>query len=301
MSYVNLKQHWTVQDLFSSGWEDYELLDSGNQKKLERFGNFTIARFEPEAIWKPALRQNEWLDAAADYSFPKGQKQGIWSKTDCLPSSWCINLDRIQVNIFIIQSRHIGIFPEQLPIWLWMKNKIRKSDNPPALLNLFGYTGVSSVISALAGAKVTHIDASKNAIRWGKKNLTDSGLSQLPVRWIIDDSLKFVQREIRRGNFYDAVIIDPPSFGRGPKGEVWKFEKSILELLMDCKKVLSGNPLFFLINSYNVEMEPMELGKLLSELLSSFPGKIQCGYLVQQEKSAGRKIRQSMYAYWENQ
>lgn len=292
------QQRIQVVDLTSSGWQDYELLDSGNEQKLERFGGRRLVRFEPEAIWKPALPPGDWSTADARFTLAEGKNQGSWSKLAQLSDEWPINLPPFTINLLLKKSRHVGLFPEQLPNWQWIEYVIRNSAAPANVLNLFAYTGAATLFAAHAGARVTHVDAVKSSIMVGKKNLADSGLSDRPVRWIVDDALKFVQRELRRGNRYDAIIMDPPTFGRGPDGEVWKFENDIEELIQNCCLLLSRQPMFFIITAYNVEVRPIDLGKILNRQVNFTEGIVQCGHLIQQERSAGRKINQSIYARW---
>ena len=292
------QQRVQVVDLASSGWQDYELLDSGSEQKLERFGDRRLVRFEPEAIWKPALPPGEWNTADARFTLAKGKNQGSWYKQGQPSDEWFINLPPLTFNLFLKKSRHIGLFPEQLPNWQWIERTIRDNGEPANVLNLFAYTGAATLFAALAGARVTHVDAVKSSILTAKKNLADSGLADRPVRWIVDDVFKFVQRELRRGNRYDAIIMDPPKFGRGPGGEVWKFENDIDELIKNCCSLLSDLPLFFVITAYNVEIHPIDLGKVLDRQMSFTQGSVQCGHLIQQERSAGRKISQSIYARW---
>lgn len=287
-------------NLTSAGWPAYELLDSGRQKKLERFGPYRLIRFEPEAKWKPALEDSEWLAADASFSLEHGKNEGQWKKSSQMPRAWQIKLDVFTINLFLKNSRHIGIFPEQLPNWEWIKQSTRRQKRKISILNLFAYTGLSTVYAVSGGAAVTHVDASKSSIIIAKKNLGDSGMVNQPVRWIIDDAIKFVNREVRRGSRYDAIIMDPPKFGRGPGGEIWRFENDIGELLGSCASLLSKNPAFFIITAYSTDAKPSWLGELLKERLRYFEGEVQCGYLFQEEKSAGRKIIQSLYARWEN-
>jgi len=293
-------QSLKIEDLTSSGWADYELLDSGNQQKLERLGPYRLVRFEPEALWKPALNPVDWAAARARFSLEKGESQGNWVRDGQIPDEWAIHIDPLTINLYLKKSRHIGIFPEQLPNWRWIEHTIRQSRQEIRVLNLFAYTGVSTVFAAQAGAEVTHVESAKNSLQIAKKNLDDSGLSDRRVRWMADDVFKFVQRELRRGSRYDAIVMDPPKFGRGPRGEVWKFETGMEGLLDSCIALLSKNPLLFLITAYNINIRPMDLGRMLQRKLSSLGGETRCGNLIQQEKSAGRKISQSIYARWEN-
>jgi 23S rRNA (cytosine1962-C5)-methyltransferase len=289
-----------TEDLTSSGWQDYEMLDSGNQQKLERFGSYRLARFEPEAVWKPALAPREWADAHARFTLEKVESQGNWIRQENLADEWTIHIDPLTFNLYLKKSRHIGIFPEQLPNWQWIERTIQNAQRKIRVLNLFAYTGISTVFAALAVADVTHVESAKSSLMIARKNLDDSGLSDRHVRWMADDVFKFVQRELRRGSRYDAIIMDPPKFGRGSGGEVWKFETGMEGLLESCTALLSENPLFFLITAYNLNIRSIDLGKLLQRRITKLGGDTQCGSLIQQEKSAGRKISQSIYARWEN-
>ena len=261
------------EDIITAGWIDYELLDSGAYQKLERFGKRLIVHTEPAANWKPALPAAEWDRADAEFSIGKSQYQGVWKKQDGLSTDWTIRYKEFQINLFITGSRHIGIFPEQHAHWDWIEQRVKQSGIELSVLNLFGYTGVSTMAAARAGAMVTHIDASKSSVDWAKKNLEASGLSDRPVRWIVDDAYKFVQREIRRGKHYDAIVMDPPNFGYGPNGEVWKFDKTISALLSSCMQILSDNPLFFIITAYNVNCQASDLGNWLGQTMAGFSGK----------------------------
>lgn len=280
------------------GWEDYEIIDSGNAQKLERFGALKLTRFEPQAVWKPALPLYEWQNADAVFHLEKGQQSGAWQFHHDAPKEWTINLKGLTIQLRIHTSRHVGIFPEQLPGWLWIEEQIRKATSSPKVLNLFGYTGVASLFAARAGAEVTHVDASRAAVKWGQQNQQLSGLAEKPIRWIVDDAFKFVEREERRGNRYDGILLDPPRFGRGPKGEVWKFEKAVPDLLQACRGILTPEPLFLYLTAYDVDNKPFELFQWVNRALRSYDGKSEFGWTVQQEKSAGRKISQSMFARW---
>ena len=286
------------KDLQSDGWVDYELLDSGGKRKLERFGNYHIVRFEKEAIWKPSIPESSWKNVDAEFTFPRGERDGAWQFFSGKPKSWSINVDGLTINLQISESRHIGIFPEQLENWRWVEKCIADSGNNPKVLNLFGYTGVASLFAARGGASVTHVDASRKAIELGKRSLTASDLGEKPVRWLVDDASKFIEKEIRRGNTYDGIIMDPPKFGRGPDGEIWKFDTSILNLFRLCKKILSGDPLFFILTAYDNDLPIENIMRMYQEMLAGNQGKIEFGNLIQQERSSGRKINQAVYARW---
>lgn len=274
------------------------LLDSGNSKKLEQFGDYRLVRFEPQAKWSPALSVKEWQKADAVFSLQKGQPAGQWQCRPGFPREWQIGFQGMRFQLRVKDSRHVGIFPEQCLNWLWLEGKIRKAKTPPRILNLFGYTGAASLFALRAGAAVTHVDALRSAEKWGQFNQELSGLKDLPLRWIVDDAYKFVEREARRGSLYDGILLDPPKFGRGPKGEVWKFEKAVPELLKACRHILSAHPLLVCLTAYDISEEPGEIGRWLTEMMLPYKGSVESGWLVQKERSAGRTIRQSMFARW---
>ena len=290
----------TLQELSltTSGWKDYELLDSGNSRKLERFGPYKLIRFEPQALWKPALPLLQWQDASATFRIEKGASSGEWIFSKDIPRQWSIGLEDLSLQLNIQKSRHIGIFPEQYESWKWIEAKVKSAKRPIHLLNLFGYTGVASLFAAKAGAEVTHVDASRSAVKWARTNQGLSGLDKSPIRWIIDDALKFTERESRRGVRYDAIILDPPKFGRGPKGETWKFDESVQDLLQACKQVLSDDPLFIYLTAYDVLYSPEEISSWVTYVMHPSKGTIEYGEMIQQEKSAGRKISQAMFVRW---
>jgi len=286
------------QDLITTGWEDYELLDSGNRKKLERFGEILLIRFEPEAPWEPRLNKSEWEKAHAEFSLEAGKKRGRWNFKKSIPDSPVLKIESYEAGLSISASRHLGIFPEQLPNWLWLEKVIKGADSRPKILNLFAYTGIATLFAAGAGAEVTHVDASKSAVNRAADNMKISGMGDAPVRWILDDVMKFVQREIRRGNHYDAIMMDPPLFGRGPGGEVWKFENNIPDLFDACMHLLKYDPLFLICTAYNIEMESFELANLLSTPNTTTNIQLEYGNIIQQENSAGRMIQQAKFARW---
>ena len=289
---------FTERSLTTSGWQDYELVDSGNNRKLERFGRYQLSRFEPQAKWKPVLSQQQWLQSDAVFHIGKGASSGNWQVSDKMPAQWQIELAGLTLQLSIQKSRHIGIFPEQYESWQWIETQIKAAKRPIKVLNLFGYTGVATLFAARAGAEVTHVDASRAAVKWARSNQTLSGLKDCPIRWIVDDALKFTEREARRGVQYDAIILDPPKFGRGPKGETWKFDQSVQALLQACNNVLSDAPLFVYLTAYDVNYTPDEIGRWAAEIMRPYKGKTEYGEMIQQEKSAGRKISQSMYVRW---
>ena len=250
----------------ADGWQDYELLSCGGGEKLERWGRQILVRPDPQAIWEADKRSKLWRQANARYS-RSSTGGGHWEKND-LPQSWPIRYKELTFQVKPMNFKHTGLFPEQAVNWDFVMDKIRKADRPIRVLNLFAYTGGATVACAKAGAAVCHVDAAKGMVAWAKDNARLSGLSDAPIRWIVDDCAKFVEREIRRGKTYDAIIMDPPSYGRGPGGEVWKLEESLYPFVKLCAGVLSDKPLFVLINSYTTGLAPSVLGYLLHLLVA---------------------------------
>ena len=243
-------------------WQDYEILDMANGEKLERWGNITLIRPDPQIIWKEKAFPEKWKKADARY-VRSSTGGGSWTYKSQVPKSWKITYKDLTFNIKPMGFKHTGIFPEQAVNWDWMMNKIKGSKREIKVLNLFAYTGGATVACLKAGASVCHVDSSKGMCEWAKENVATSGLKDKPVRFLIDDVVKFVNREIRRGNKYDGIIMDPPSYGRGANGEVWKFEENIAPLIELCMNVLSDKPLFFLINSYTTGISSQVLENLL--------------------------------------
>ena len=243
-------------------WKDYEILDMANGEKLERWGNITLIRPDPQIIWKEKTFPEKWKKADARY-VRSSSGGGNWSYKNKLPKSWKITYNELTFNVKPMGFKHTGLFPEQAVNWDWMMNKIQNSKREIKVLNLFAYTGGATVACLKAGASVCHVDSSKGMCEWAKENVTSSGLRERPVRFLIDDVVKFVNREIRRGNKYDGIIMDPPSYGRGANGEVWKFEENIAPLIELCMNVLSEKPLFFLINSYTTGISSQVLENML--------------------------------------
>ncbi|MFW5631003.1 MAG: class I SAM-dependent methyltransferase [Acetivibrio ethanolgignens] len=257
----------------ADGWKDYEVIDCSSGEKLERWGKYILVRPDPQVIWDTPKRDRGWKRPNAHYH--RSQKGGgEWEFFD-LPKQWQIHYRDLTFNLQPFNFKHTGLFPEQAANWDWFREKIEKAERPIKVLNLFAYTGGASVAAAKAGASVTHVDASKGMVTWAKENAAASGLSDAPIRWIVDDCVKFVEREIRRGNHYDAIIMDPPSYGRGPKGEIWKIEEKIHPFVQLCTQVLSDDPLFFLINSYTTGLQPAVLSYMVNtEVVSRFGGQV---------------------------
>lgn len=261
------------------GWNDYEVLDTSAGEKLERWGDYILVRPDPQVIWNTPHKVREWKQKNGHYH-RSNKGGGQWEFFD-LPEQWEISYGNLKFHLKPFHFKHTGLFPEQAVNWEWSGNLIReaKKKNPGKeikVLNLFAYTGGATVACADAGAAVTHVDASKGMVTWAKENAAASGLANAPIRYLVDDCVKFVEREIRRGNHYDAIIMDPPSYGRGPKGEIWKIEEKIFPLVQLCTKVLADKPLFFLINSYTTGLQPAVLSYMLNlELKSRFGGTVE--------------------------
>ena len=246
----------------ANNWNDYEIIDMANGEKLERWGNIKLIRPDPQIIWKEKSSQNQWNNADATYT-RSSTGGGEWYYNKKLPKSWQIKYKNLTFNIKPMGFKHTGLFPEQAVNWDWMIDEIKNAKREIKVLNLFAYTGGATVACLSAGASVCHVDSSKGMVEWAKENVIASGLQNKKVRFLIDDVTKFVNREIRRGNKYDAIIMDPPSYGRGKNGEVWKFEDNIYELVNLCMNVLSDSPLFFLINSYTTGISSQVLENIL--------------------------------------
>ena len=283
----------------ANNWKDYEIIDMANGEKLERWGNITLIRPDPQIIWKNKSFPNEWKMVNAKYT-RSNTGGGGWDYQKRLPESWQVKYKNLTFNIKPMGFKHTGLFPEQAVNWDWMINKIKKSGREIKVLNLFAYTGGATVACLSAGASVCHVDSSKGMTTWAKENVESSGLRNRPVRFIIDDVIKFVQREIRRGNKYDAIVMDPPSYGRGKNGEVWQFENNISDLVELCIQILSDNPLFFLINSYTTGISSKVLENLLELNMKKYKGKISSGEIGLPMKNSKLVLPCGIYGRWEN-
>lgn len=318
--------------LSTPGWTEYALLDSGDGQRLERFGKYTLVRPDPQIIWHRQLPQNHWDHADAIFTRTSEDK-GFWKKENTLPDKWLVSWNGVSFWIKLTPFKHTGVFPEQALQWEYIRsvissrlsviskqrivnqlsvnqsgklktekliteNREQETDNRPVILNLFGYTGVASLVAAKAGAKVTHVDASKPAITWARENQIASKLEDKPIRWIPDDALKFVQREIKRGVKYDGILMDPPVFGHGPTGEVWKFNEHFPLLLESCIKLLSDRPLFILINAYAISSSALMLENVLKDYTKHLKGNIEVGELALQEKTSERLLSTGIFARW---
>ena len=279
-------------------WKDYEILDMANGEKLERWGNIYLIRPDPQIIWKDKSYPNKWNMANARYN-RSNTGGGAWEYKKRLPESWQIKYKNLTFNVKPMGFKHTGLFPEQAVNWDWMIKKIKDSKREINVLNLFAYTGGATVACLSAGAKVCHVDSSKGMTTWAKENVESSGLRDRPVRFIIDDVIKFVQREIRRERKYDAIIMDPPSYGRGKNGEVWQFENNISDLVELCTKVLSDDPLFFLINSYTTGISSKVLENILYLNMKNVKGTISSGEIGLPMKDSKLVLPCGIYGRWE--
>ncbi|MCF7834376.1 MAG: class I SAM-dependent methyltransferase [Candidatus Pacebacteria bacterium] len=304
-----------IETLYSKDWEDYELLDTGDGMKLEKFGSYILSRPYDEAVWKKSM---DWKNIDGVFNTSKNSKtsslekagsigKARWVLNDKVPKKWELSYKGIKFLASPTPFRHLGFFPEQAVHWDFIESKIKKEvehrkkngGESVKFLNLFGYTGVASIFALRAGAEVTHVDASKQTIDWAKENQKLSGLEDLPMKVICEDVMKFIEREERRGNKYDCVIMDPPKFGRGPKGEIWKIEEQLPKLLNQVQKILSEKPLFVILNSYATDSSSLALKYSLEDVMIKYNGEIRAGELCLKEKSKDRLISLSNVAIWE--
>lgn len=283
----------------ANNWKDYEILDMANGEKLERWGDVFLVRPDPQIIWKEKSFSNKWKKVNARYNRSK-TGGGSWQYNSNLPKAWKIKYKDLVFNIKPMGFKHTGLFPEQAVNWDWMIDKIKNEKREIKVLNLFAYTGGATVACLSAGASVCHVDSSKGMVTWAKENVMSSGLEKKHVRYIVDDVVKFVNREIRRGNKYDAIIMDPPSYGRGANGEVWQFENNIDDLVKLCMQVLSDNPLFFLINSYTTGISSTVLENMLKiNMKSKHKGQYSCGEIGLPMTNSDLVLPCGIFAKWE--
>ncbi len=282
----------------AENWTDYRILDTSDGEKLEIWGGRILVRPDPQIIWKPEKNAALWNKADAVYH--RSEKGGgRWEYKKNLPESWTISYGELKFIIRPTGFKHTGLFPEQAVNWDYMADKIQRAKRPVKVLNLFAYTGGATLACANAGASVSHVDASKGMVQWARENAALSGLDDKPVRWLVDDCEKFVKREIRRGNFYDAVVMDPPSYGRGPGGEIWKLEDQIYGLVKTCAAVLSDNPLFFVLNSYTTGLSPSVMAYILHDILvGKFGGRISADEIGIPVESSGMALPCGSTAIW---
>lgn len=295
--------------LKTSKQKEYELLDSGHGEKLERYGQYILRRPDREALWLKSKSLDIW--EGADLKFLRNGNKTKWIIKDGTSKNWNISFGGLNFSIRPTSFKHTGLFPEQLSNWEWIegiimnyelkiKNEKNKKRGPISVLNLFGYTGGATLVCAKAGAEVCHVDGSKTAVEWARVNAKLSGLENAPIRWIVDDVLVFLRREIKRGRKYDAIIMDPPSFGHGPKDELWKVEEHFLILMNLCKEILSDDPLFVIINGYTAGYSAIVYENNLKDLMKNYNGKIESGELVIEESNSKRLLPAGIFAKWSN-
>jgi len=284
--------------ILANTWKDYEILECGEGMKKERWGDIILVRPDPQVIWP--LTSKDWGEFDAFYHRSK-KGGGTWEYRRKIPQSWNIQYGGCTFKIRPTDFKHTGLFPEQAVNWDWCRSKIKLSQGNPKILNLFGYTGAATISAAKAGAQVCHVDAAKGMVAWCRENASLSGLQNAPIRFIVDDCVKFVEREIRRGSQYDGIIMDPPSYGRGSKGEIWQFDRDLWQLLQKCRKILSASPLFFLVNAYTTGISPTIVGNLLREALSDLRGSVTNGEIGLPIDDSLNALPCGLYARWESQ
>ncbi len=283
----------------SEHWKDYELIDTSDGERLERWGDIILIRPDPQIIWSTGRKNPLWKNAHARYH-RSNKGGGHWETYRKVPDRWTIRYNQLVFNIKPMGFKHTGVFPEQAVNWDFAAEKIRNENRPLKVLNLFGYTGCATLACMKAGAMVCHVDASKGMVQWARENAQSSAIADLPVRWLVDDCVKFVQREIRRGNRYDGIIMDPPSYGRGPGGEVWKLEEQLFPLVDLCRQVLSNNPVFFILNSYTTGLSPAVMEYLLGvQLQQSFGGSVSSDEIGLRVTDTGLVLPCGSTAIWE--
>ena len=278
--------------IIAEPWDDWGLIDCGNGQKLERYGRFTVVRPEPQAMWAPA-RANWDPDA----TFVPGSDEeggGRWVQRRPVPKQWELSRGNVKFDASLTPFRHLGFFPDMAPQWDWMRERSADAD----VLNLFGYTGVGTLQLSDAGARLVHVDASKKSVEQGKDNAQLSGFDDRPIRWIVDDAGKFTAREVRRGRRYDGILLDPPKFGRGPEGEVWRLEDNLAPLLADCRRLLDANSRFLVLTVYAVRMSAIAIGELVRQTLGDLRGKVETGEMTVREEARGLLLPTAIFARW---
>ena len=282
----------------TEAWKDYALIDSGNGRKLERYGPYRVVRPEPQCLWRPRLDQAVWDEADAIFDPSDEDEAGRWRFAAAPKDTWPLTWRDVRFKGRFTAFRHLAFFPEQAANWTWLDDTLRAEREPKRVLNLFGYTGVASLVCAAAGASVTHVDASKKAIGWARENAELSGLADKPVRWICEDARRYVAREVRRGAKYDGIILDPPKYGRGPNAEVWRLFEDLPALLADCAALLSEQPSFLILNAYAERISGLSMAGLMSQAMEGRGGRIDWGELALMEEAGDRGVGLSFFARW---
>ncbi len=285
-----------LETLVGEPWTDYGLIDSGHGKKLERYGRFRFIRPEPQAMWAPA--STDWQ---AQGEFVPGSDEdggGRWEFAEPVPrEGWTLKWNEVSYTAQTTPFRHLGFFPDMAPVWSWMRERVAGLDSPECM-NLFGYTGVGTLAMATKGVRMVHVDASKKSVEAAKANAKLSGMADAPIRWMTDDAAKFVAREVRRGRRYDGILLDPPKYGRGPEGEVWRLEEDLPKLIADCRKLLDKNSRFLFLTVYAVRMSALAIGELLNQVFADLPGKVEVGELGVREEARGLTLPTAIWARW---
>ena len=285
-----------LHTLIGEPWADYGLIDSGHGKKLERYGRFRFIRPEPQAMWAPAS-----ADWTAQGEFVPGSDEdggGRWEFSEPVPrEGWTLRWNEVSYTAQTTPFRHLGFFPDMAPVWSWMRERVAGLDSPECM-NLFGYTGVGTLAMATKGVRMVHVDASKKSVEAAKANAKLSGMADAPIRWMTDDAAKFVAREVRRGRRYDGILLDPPKYGRGPEGEVWRLEEDLPKLIADCRKLLDENSRFLFLTVYAVRMSALAIGELLNQVFADLPGKVEVGELGVREEARGLTLPTAIWARW---
>ena len=282
----------------TEGWGDYALLDSGHGRKLERYGPYRVVRPEPQCLWTPRLAESVWEAADAVFEPSDEDEAGRWRFKGRPKETWPLSWGGVKFQGRFTNFRHLAFFPEQAANWRWLDAQVRAAGGQPRVLNLFGYTGVASLAMAAAGAAVTHVDASKKAVGWARENAALSGLADRPIRWIAEDARKYVRREVRRGSKYEGIVLDPPKYGRGPDGEIWRLFENLPELAALCAELLSENAAFLVLNAYAERISGAALSGLLAQSLAGRGGTIDWGELALVQEDGRRQIGMSFYARW---
>ncbi len=286
-----------LETIVAEPWEDWGLIDSGHGQKWERYGLITVVRPEPQAMWAPA--RTDW---SPDATFVPGSDEeggGRWVRHKDVPRDWTLARDGVRFHASLTPFRHLAFFPDMAPQWDWMRAKIQQGRAADAeILNLFGYTGVGTLLLSEAGAKLVHVDASKKSVEGGRANAALSDLAERPIRWIVDDAAKFTAREVRRGRRYDGILLDPPKFGRGPEGEVWRLEEHLAPLLADCRKLLDQDSRFLVLTVYAVRMSALAIGELLRQVTADLGGMVECGEMAVREEARGLLLPTAIFARW---
>jgi 23S rRNA (cytosine1962-C5)-methyltransferase len=281
-----------LSTIVAEPWDDWGLIDSGNGQKWERYGNVTVVRPEPQAMWLPA--QEDWTPDATFVPGSDEEGGGRWVRHRDVPRDWPLSRGNVRFHASLTPFRHLAFFPDMAPQWDWMCARAPDAD----VMNLFGYTGVGTLLLSEAGARLVHVDASKKSVEGGRANAALSGLAERPIRWIVDDAAKFTAREVRRGRRYDGILLDPPKFGRGPDGELWRLEEHLAPLLRDCRKLLDENSRFLVLTVYAVRMSALAIGELLRQITEDLGGHVECGEMAVREESRGLLLPTAIFARW---